>query len=305
MKNRMKISYRGVIVPMVTPFKEHGKIDRLSASRLIEYLIKKGTIPFILGTTGEAYSISLGERDVLVRILLEHQKEDVPLIAGMGGLTFEDTVRLANKYFGWGIDAVVLPLPGYFKLNDEQAYHYFYELSVNIKGDIILYNIPPTSHNSISLEVVDQLSQLTNIIGIKDSELDAGRMKRSLELWKGRDDFFYLVGVHELMPQGLRLGASGVVPSTANLAPGLFVKMLSMHLEGRYEEVEKIHDQANQILKLYINGYLLGESLAILKYLVSLNGMISPVMQTPLTGLSNKKKAELKLQWEKIRHILL
>ena len=210
MNDKKKRSYQGVIVPMLTPFMANGHIDKISAGKLIKYLIEKGTIPFILGTTGEVYSIASAERDVLVSVLLENRKEDIPLLVGMGGLTFNDTISLSNQYFEWGIDAVVLTLPGYFILNDDQVYHYFYELAKNIKGDIILYNIPATTYNSLSVEVVDKLSRLENIIGIKDSEFDEHRMVRSLDLWRKRDDFFYLVGVHETMPKGLALGASGV-----------------------------------------------------------------------------------------------
>ena len=300
MNDKKTSVYRGVIVPMITPFTDRGKIDKISAGKLIRYLIGNGTIPFILGTSGEVYSIAIEERNVLVKTLLESRKEGVPLIVGMGGLTFEDTVRLSNQYFEWGIDTVVLTLPGYFALRDDQIFQYFHELSGKINGDIILYNIPATIHNSLSVEVVNRLSRLENIIGIKDSEFDENRMVESLKLWRNRDDFLYLVGVHELMLQGLTLGANGLVPSTANLVPDLYNKMFALHLEGKYDEVEKIHVRTSEILSLYKNGHLLGESIAILKYLVSLSGLISPNMLPPLTGLTDEEKGDIYLKWEKI-----
>jgi len=290
--------YDGVIVPMVTPFSVQGKIDGHSAGNMIQYLLENGTIPFILGTSGEVYSIPTEERDELVKVLIEHRKEGIPLITGMGGLTYEDTIQLANKYLSWGMDAVVLTLPGYFKLTDDQVYRYFYNLSMEIKGDIILYNIPVTIHNSLDIHVIDKLSELDNIIGVKDSEFDENRMSESLKLWKVREDFFYLVGVNEMMHKGLMLGAEGLVPSTANLVPGLYNKMFALHLEGKYDEVEKIQTMTNDILAIYKNGYTLGESIAVLKYMVSLSGMMSPNMRSPLTGLSDDEKKDIKRKWE-------
>ena len=164
--------YRGIIVPMLTPFSKRGGIDEEKSADFIRFLLENKTIPFVLGTSGEVYSIPADERIKLVKILAENRQPGVPLIAGMGGLTFDDTIRLGNQYFDNGMDAVVLTLPGYFELTDDQVYDYFLELSKQLKGDIILYNIPVVIHNSISISVIEKLSRLDNIIGIKDSELD-------------------------------------------------------------------------------------------------------------------------------------
>lgn len=292
--------YEGVIVPMVTPFEINGKINRDDATRMTRYLLSHRVIPFILGTSGEVYSISLNERDVLIKVLIENRKEGVPLITGMGGLTFDDTVREANKYFDWGIDAVVLTLPGYFELKEDQVYQYFRELSDKLNGNIILYNIPATIHNSISVTVADRLSKVENIIGIKDSEFDETRMNLSLSKWKQREDFFYLVGVNEIMYKALRLGADGLVPSTANLAPGLYTSMMNSAKNNQFGEVDRIQLQTDEILSIYKNGQLLGESIATLKFLVSLSGMMSPYMLSPLTELSEEEKREALRKWEHI-----
>jgi len=300
MQSNNKELYSGVIVPMVTPFTRDGKINTEDASSMICFLLEHCVIPFILGTSGEVYSISGEERDALVKTLLDHKKKGLPLITGMGGLTYEDTIKKANQYFEWGMDAMVLTLPGYFGLSDDQVYQYFSTLAEKLNGDIILYNIPVTIHNSISLEVADRLSNIENIIGIKDSEFDESRMTESLKLWSQREDFFYLVGVNEIMNKGLRLGAAGLVPSTANLAPELYTRMMAAAGKGQFEEVDRLQKQTDTILALYKNGHSLGESIATLKYLVSLSGMMSPFMHPPLTELSEDKKREAREKWDKI-----
>jgi 4-hydroxy-tetrahydrodipicolinate synthase len=141
------------------------------------------------------------------------------------------------------------------------------------------------------------LSVIDNIIGIKDSEFDENRMMRSLDLWRDRKDFFYLVGVNEMMYKALRSGARGLVPSTANLVPDLYTEMLTFARQDSYNEVEKIQRKTNQILSFYKNGHSLGKSIAILKYLVSLNGIMTDHMMPPLTELSLEEKREIKMKW--------
>ena len=306
MKTEKIDMFRGVIVPMLTPFNKKGGIDEEKSADFIRFLLDNKTIPFILGTSGEAYSIPVDGKNKLVKILIENRHPGIPTIAGLGGLTFEDTIRLGNQYFDWGLDAVVLTLPGYFELREDQVYDYFLELSEQLKGDIILYNIPVVIHNSISVSVIEKLSKRDNIIGIKDSEFNEARMRESLTLWADRDDFIYLVGVMEFMYEGLKAGADGLVPSTANIVPEMYHNMFSLHLQGKYDEVEKIHLLANEILSIYKNGHTLVESIATLKYLASLEGLCDMVLLPPLTGLSESEKTIAREKWEKMKadHIL-
>jgi len=301
MKKDNRNMFRGIIVPMLTPFHVHGGIDEKKSADFIKFLLKNKTIPFVLGTSGEVYSIPVDERNKLIKTLIENRQPGVPLITGMGGLTFDETILLGNQYFDWGLDAVVLTLPGYFELTDDQAYRYFLELSRQLKGDIILYNIPVAVHNSISISVIEKLSRLENIIGIKDSEFDEKRMNESLNLWADRDDFVYLAGVMEFMNDGLKAGAAGLVPSTANLVPGMYSKMFSFHLQGKYEEVGKLDEIANEILTIYKNGHTLGESITTLKFLASLEGLCNMKVLPPLTELSESDKTKAREKWEKMK----
>jgi 4-hydroxy-tetrahydrodipicolinate synthase len=103
------------------------------------------------------------------------------------------------------------------------------------------------------------------------------------------------------MYDGLKAGAAGLVPSTANIVPEMYHNMFSFHLEGKYEEVEKIHLMANEILSIYKNGHTLGESVATLKYLASLEGLCNMATLPPLTKLSESEKTKAREKWEKIK----
>lgn len=282
-------SFEGVIVPMASPFHENGEIDVTAAGKLIQYLHKNNCIPFIMGTTGEATSIAVKDRENLVKALINNRKEGVPLISGIMGLSFHDTIEEANKYFSLGIDSVVLTLPNYYSLSHRQMYEYFKTVSEKIDGNIILYNIPKTIHMSLPVEIVDELSQINNIIGIKDSEYDEGRLVLSLLKWKERKDFFHLTGVNKLMVRGLELGSRGMVPSTANFEPRIYVELFRLCKEGNFENASESLNRTQELCDIYQKNCSLGESLAALKVILSYMGLCKPEVCTPLTKIPNKE----------------
>lgn len=282
-------SYNGVVVPMASPFNEKGEIDEPAACKLIQFLHKKNTVPFIMGTTGEATSIARREREKLVKVLVKNRKEGVPLISGIMGLSFHETVNEANKYFNLGMDAVVLTLPNYYTLTQRQMYEYFKNASEKINGNLILYNIPKTVHMSIPVEIVDELSRTENIIGIKDSEYDEGRLVLSLLRWKERKDFFHFTGVNKLMVRGLELGSRGIVPSTANFDPEIYVELYNLCMEGKLETANETLKRTQELCDIYQKNRSLGESLAALKVILSTMDLCKPEVCVPLTKLSSKE----------------
>jgi dihydrodipicolinate synthase/N-acetylneuraminate lyase len=291
--NISKDDYKGVIVPMVTPFTMDGKIDEPSAEKLINFLLDNQTIPFVLGTTGETASIPVPEREVLIRILTKLKREGIPAIAGVIGLTFPETVSQANHYLKQGVDAVVITLPNYYELTEDQMYLYFKMLADKIGGDIIIYNIPKTVHQSIPLAVVDKLSHLVNIIGIKDSELNEKRLDDALALWSSRNDFSHFVGVNALMSNGLAQGSKGIVPSTANVDPRVYVDLVESCLEGDEKRIKDLYNQTLEWSKVYQKGKTLGDSLAALKLIMSEVDLCTPHVMPPLTELDENERGKV------------
>lgn len=292
MKGELK-KYQGVVVPMASPFDENGDPDQRSTGRLLDFLLDREMIPFILGTTGEGTSPSLRAREEFVAGLLANRKEGVPTLAGILGLSHEDTIAEANKYIRLGLDAVVLTLPNYYQLDERQILQYFSSLSDRIKGNIILYNIPTTIHMSIPIDVIEALSHRPNIIGIKDSEFDEDRLERSLERWRDREDFFHLTGVNRLMVKGLMLGSGGIVPSTANFAPELYSEIIRNCREGREEAARELLDRSQEYCDIYQAGRSLASSLSALKVILAEMGLCEPWVLPPLTECAASEAAEI------------
>ena len=291
--------YTGVIVPMVTPLTREGNIDQASAIGLIQHLQKGGTIPFILGTTGEGSSIPLLQREVLVKLLVQTKKPGQPTITGVPGLPFRETVETANKYLSMGIDAVVLTLPNYYKLTDDQMLYYFESLADQIAGNIILYNIPKTIHMSIPVHIIDELSHKENIIGVKDSEADEMRLADGLSRWRDRIDFFHLVGANSLIIKGLMMGSNGIVPGSGNIVPELYSSICYHFSKGQVEKAIKLFNRSENIGKLYQTGKTLGESIASLKSIMSSEKLCLPFMYPPLSAISAEESNRLIANFQK------
>jgi dihydrodipicolinate synthase/N-acetylneuraminate lyase len=292
-------SYKGVIVPMVTPLTREGRISEIFAIKLIENLLNNDTIPFILGTTGESVSIPRKEKESLIEILISTKRSGIPAITGLLGLPVDETIAMANKYLKLGIDAVVLTLPSFYELSDLQMYNYYKQLAEKIEGNIILYNIPKTVHQSIPIEVIDKLSYFENIIGIKDSELNRERIINSLNLWKDRTDFYHFTGTNSLMQLGMELGSKGLVPSSANLIPEIYIELYKKCSDKNFEEADALFQKTVAWGEIYQKGKSLSESLAALKYLLSGINFCSPYMMSPLTEPNDEEKEQLSKELKK------
>lgn len=306
MNKEMSIStdkYRGVIVPMVSPVDNAGNIDAPSAGRMIDFLLNNQAIPFIMGTTGEASSINLKNREKFVRVLVQHKRDGIPVIAGVIGNSFSETVSMANGYFKMGADAAVLTLPNYYPLNDNEIYHYFKSASERMEGDIILYNIPKTIHMSIPVEVIERLSAEKNIIGVKDSEYNNNRLEKSLALWRDRTDFFHLVGVNKLMVKGLLLGSRGIIPSTGNFAPAIYQEVYKQCQNNNIKEAEELLEHTQELCDVYQKDMLLGESLAALKVILAHLDLCGPDVLPPIINSSEEEKNRIIENYKRtIRH---
>lgn len=269
----------GVVVPMVTPVTAEGAIDLPSVARLVEHLITGGVDGiFVLGTTGEALSVPLAERERLVAATIGAAKGRVPVVAGIAANCFSESKAAAQTYAALGVSAVVAHVPFYYPLTDSQVETWFFTLADAVSVPLLLYNIPQTTHQNIALSSIERLRQHPRIIGIKDSSPDEARIVALLTALGGLPDFSVLIGAGPRYAQGLRLGADGIVPSTGNLDPALCHALCT----APEAERERLHQELMNLTATYQAGKTLGESLAALKALLAQRGLCGPEMLLPL-----------------------
>jgi len=290
--------YCGVIVPMVTPVTPAGALDEPAVRRVIDHLIRGGVDGiFVLGTTGEAASLSQEMRLQLVKLTLDCAKGATTVYAGISHNSLASAVAAADAYCHLGVDVLVAHLPAYYDLNPEEQEVYFLTLSQKIKGPLMLYNMPGTTHMSLPIEVIVRLSEQPNIVGLKDSERDVDRLTGIMEVFGSRDDFSVLVGVTTLSTTALDLGAHGTVPSLGNLAPDLCQKLYKSAVQGEANHVRKYQQQLDDLGRLLRGQFSLGQSLGATKAAMGALALCGPDVLPPLQPLSETVQHRLQQEF--------
>lgn len=217
---------KGIIPPMVTPLSGDYKIDTRGTRNLTEHLIKGGVHGiFILGTTGEAQSLSYKSRYDFVDLVCRQVAGRVPVLAGITDTSMEESLKLAAKAKEAGAAAVVAAPPYYFAPSQQEMIENFTYLADNLPLPLYLYNMP--SHVKVIFEpqTVKKLSEHPNIIGLKDSSGNMTYFQTVMHLVRENPDFALFVGPEELTAECVLMGASGGINGGANLFPELYVEL--------------------------------------------------------------------------------
>lgn len=285
----MNKKYSGIIVPAVTPLTSSFQLDEAAVEKMFKHFYDHNVMPFILGTTGESTSLPVNLKEAFVKKAVKLKKQGTLLYAGISANCVQESVDFARFCFDNGVDAVAATLPSYYALTESQMKKYFEQLAESVNGPLIVYNIPGTTHMSIPLHIIDELSRHENIVATKDSERSDDRLQQSIDLWKNREDFSHLLGWAARSAVALINGSDGLIPSTGNLKPSIYSNMLKAVENGNEEEAREYQRQSDLYGDLYQKGRLLGESLYALKLLMSREGLCEPHVMPPLQPLSQSE----------------
>lgn len=291
MQNHKK--YKGVVVPAVTPLTAGRTIDRGAVERMLDNFRQHHVTPFILGTTGEAASLPTAVKQDYLQTAASFKKPGDVLYAGISSNILEESVAFAHRCFEAGVDVVVATLPNYYPLTPAQMKAYFIELAEKVTGPLMIYNIPPTVHMSIPLEVVEELSYHPRIVGLKDSERNEERLQAALKLRGDREDFCYFAGWAAQSAQTLLKGGDGIIPSTGNFAPGVYDELYKAALAGNADKAYELQKLSDALGNVYQGGKTLGESLWALKALMKKDGLCDTYMMPPLHQLSTEEEQKV------------
>lgn len=291
---KIKKKYQGVIIPAVVPLTADFKLDERGVDNMFVNFHRHGVYPFILGTTGESASLPFSVKADYIKLAGKLKRAGDMLYTGIASNCFEESVDLAKISFDSGTDAVVVNLPSYYALSESDMKKYFEQLADQCPGPVIIYNIPATTHMSIPLKLIDELSYHDNIVATKDSERSDDRLKESLNLWAEREDFSYFLGWAARSALALLNGSDGVVPSTGNLLPGIYSDMFQAALEGNSELAYALQKKSDMFGALYQKGRSLGESLWALKVLMNEKKLCDTHVMPPLQSQSKQDEVLLR-----------
>jgi dihydrodipicolinate synthase/N-acetylneuraminate lyase len=276
--------FGGVVVPMVTPFTPEGTIDEVATRRMVDRLLSAGVRSFLLlGTTGEAASISASEKLRFVNCALQRINGQAHVYVGLANNSLEDTFTAAHAYAALGVDAVVGHLPNYYPLSSGQMHEWFELLADTVRVPLFLYNIPMTTKMSIPIDIVQRLAEHPNVFGMKDSEYDVERLEKLIAFRTQRDDFTFFVGPSVMSMRGLQLGADGFVPGVGNVVPEACLKLMRAAQSNDWAAAEAAQDAMKRVGDTYMPGRSVGDAIAILKAVLAELGLCDATVLPPLT----------------------
>ncbi|MDI9879318.1 dihydrodipicolinate synthase family protein [Flectobacillus longus] len=280
--------YSGIVVPAVTPLTENFQLDHGAVESMFDNFYRNHVLPFILGTTGESASLPFELKADYVRQAGKNKQKGTILYAGIASNCLEESIKLTKISEQAGVDVVAATLPSYYALTESQIKRYFEQLADAIPLPLIIYNIPATTHSSVPLKIIDELSYHSNIIGLKDSERNIERLHESLNLWRHREDFSHFMGWAAKSAEAMLLGSDGIIPSTGNFIPSIYHEMQEAVIQNDTNKALRMQELSDLYGSLYQKSRTLGESLWALKVLMSTHQLCQPIVMPPLQGSSQE-----------------
>ncbi|MFO7906204.1 MAG: dihydrodipicolinate synthase family protein [Pirellulaceae bacterium] len=273
---------RGIVPPMVTPLSDHDRLNVEGTERLIEHILAGGVHGlFILGTSGEAPSLSYRLRRELIQRTRQQVGSRVPVLVGITDTSVVETVNLACYAAEMGADAVVLSTPYYFPAGQTELLDYLRRLVPRLPLPLLLYNMPMMTKVPFEPETIRQILDLSGIVGLKDSSGDMDYFRRIREVTRDRPDWSLLVGPERLLGEAMRSGGTGGVSGGANLYPALFVALYEAAVAGDEKRVVELQQQVCSLGRIYRVGRHASAVIKGLKCALSLLGICDDVMAEP------------------------
>ncbi|MBD3161616.1 MAG: 4-hydroxy-tetrahydrodipicolinate synthase [Candidatus Eisenbacteria bacterium] len=266
--------FDGISVAMATPFRD-GKLDEEGIERLLAHLHEgrvDGVVP--AGCTGEAATLTLAERETLVRACVRSRRPGSFVLAGAGTNATETTKQLVERAAEWGADGVLLITPYYNKPTQSGLLAHFREIAKRTSLPIMLYNVPGRTGVRLEPETIARLGEVENIVAVKEA---CGSLDQVSELCR-TTSLSILSGDDSLTLPMLAVGATGVVSVAGNLHPRALGEMIRAHTAGRVDRAREIHQRLLPLFK----GLFLESNPGPVKNLLARRGLIADALRLPL-----------------------
>ena len=278
----------GSIPALITPF-INSKVDYSSFHKIIEWSIALGSHGFVpCGTTGESPTLSHDEHKKVIEECIKIVDQRVPVIAGTGSNNTVEAIEFTNHAEKSGADAALVVTPYYNKPTQEGLQAHFKKIAESTSLPIIIYNIPGRSIVDMTIDTMSVLSNISNIVGVKDATNDLFRPL--LTQTKIQKDFCYLSGEDGTALAYLAQGGQGCISVTANIAPKLCSDMQNLWRERKINLAQDINFKLSKIHHvLFVES-----SPGPVKYAAELLNLCSAETRLPLVSIKDSTKALVK-----------
>ncbi|MEO1640096.1 MAG: 4-hydroxy-tetrahydrodipicolinate synthase [Pseudomonadota bacterium] len=279
--------FKGSLPALITPF-ANGQVDVDTLKKLVDWHVDQGSHGLVpVGTTGESPTLTHAEHDLVVETVVESANGRIPVIAGAGSNNTAETVRLVKAAKSAGADAALVVTPYYNKPTQAGLIAHF-TAAADCGLPIVIYNIPPRSVIDMTPDTMAELAKHEMIVGVKDATADLSRVPATR--MRCGPDFTQLSGEDATALGFNAHGGVGCISVTANIAPKLIAEFQESTLAGDFD---KALTQLDRLMPLH-EAVFTEPGLVGAKYGMSLLGLCSEEVRTPLVGLTDGTKAKVR-----------
>lgn len=271
------------MVALATPMTATGDLDKSALEALVGFHLDAGTDAIVaMGTTAESATFSHKEHRNVVKMIIALVAGKIPVIAGTGSNSTVEALELTQSAKDDGADAVLLVTPYYNKPPQEGLYQHHKLIANKVAIPQLLYNVPGRTSVDMLPETVERLSDISNIVAIKEATGDLDRAREIINRCGDRIDV--ISGDDGTAMELILSGGKGDISVTANVAPALMQQMCKAALAGDRKAAEEIN---NQLIPLHTKLFVEANPIPV-KWLLHKMGYGSNAMRLPLVPLSEK-----------------
>jgi 4-hydroxy-tetrahydrodipicolinate synthase len=291
----------GIFPALVTPFTDDGKaVDEERLRVLVNHCIELGVHGVVpCGTTGEFVNLTKEEKKQVLKVVVDEVNGKVPVIAGTGASGTSEALEMTKYAKDIGATAALIVTPYYLKPADRGIYEHYSTIASEVDLPIILYNIPQCTGLPLPWQMVEDLAQIPNIVGVKDSSGQLSFILAVLE--KVRDKINVLCGHDEVVIAALAAGCSGAILASANIIPDVWIQIHNHVKNGELQKARELQYKVQKIARIIAGSGPVGTKAALNMMKIK----VGPVRMPLSVGgeLTYESREELRLDLEKIGKI--
>ncbi len=288
--------FKGSCTALVTPLSIDGKeVNYEAFKKQIDFQINNRTSALLfLGTTGEPPTLSYEEQKEIVNFAVWYVNKRVPVIVGAGSNSTKEAIKKSKDFEHIGADALLHVTPYYNKCTQKGLTEHFSAVAKNTNLPIILYNVPGRTGVNILPATVKELSQVPNIIAVKEA---SGNIEQMMEIIRLCPNLTLYSGDDGIVLPSLAIGGMGVISVTSNIVPDKMSKLCDSFFNNNIEKVRELQLLISPLIKV-----LFCETNPIpIKTAMNIMGMNAGALRLPLTKMEDSNKDKLKLELEKLK----
>ncbi len=279
----------GSIVALVTPMHPDGSVDWQGLERLLDLHVEAGTVGIgAVGTTGESATLSVPEHCAVIRHCVDYLKGRLPVIAGTGSNSTVEAIELTAAAAEAGAASCLLVTPYYNRPTQRGLYEHFRSVAEAVDIPQILYNVPGRTAVDMHNDTVIRLSEVSNIVGIKDATGDLSRVPVIRQACG--ENFAVYSGDDATQMELILEGGQGAISVAANVAPELNAQLCRLALAGDREAATSINQR---LAPLYTALYVEANPIPV-KWALQQQGLIGGGIRLPMTGLDERFQDEVR-----------